>query len=418
MGSIIRDFVQDDGIIVIDVGSRSISRSEFVKELQTLGCGDCRVLTLRRLPGALVIGYEVGAELVTRVYGKLAAEFFEALGRVVIGAEVLGSGVFEKPAGVIGPYFVIAIAGAGFPRSAVNGDRDLVAVNLSKTGIRELPDSVFSRCSELAAVAFPPELESIGDECFYGCAALRVVDLGVTQLVTLRYRAFLGSGVTRVSVPASLREMGGHVLAYTPLKLLDLSACDGIDVDGSQANSLVELSLPRKGFAAAGAFLRFSRIEVLLADVDKAAINEMLPHVGGWGLDKLRFVSSCVGEYEWQRAEQPVLVDLTDPVAVRTPAFVTMTEWRRLPEEWKPFLRVIDLSGLAVELLPPGATLKGLVWLEGAVLPMGLRMLPQRFFSGCWRLSSVDTRCTTLEEIKYEASGFVSLAAARGTWST
>jgi hypothetical protein len=413
MDSIIRDFVQNDGIVVIDVGSRSSSRDEFARELSTLGCGDCRVLTLRRLPGVLVIGWEIGADLVARVYGKLAAEFFEALGRVVVGSEVLVNGKFKTPTGVVGPYFFVAVAGTEFGDGTMDSDRDLVAVDLSTTGIRELPESVFSHSSELAAVAFPPELESIGFGCFFRCAALRVVDLGVTQLKMIGDAAFFGSGVTQVSVPASLWKLGANVFEHTPLKLLDLSACDGIRVDGSQTNSLVELSLPFGGFAAAAeAFMPGSRVEVLRADVDKVAINELLPHLDGLGLDKLRIVSSLVGEYEWQRPDKPALVELTDPEAVTTSASVKLTAWRGIPIEWKPFLRFIDLSGLVVEVLPDGATLNDLVWLEGVVLPTGLQELPTSFFARCSRLSSVDTGRTALEYIgEYACEECKSLAA-------
>jgi hypothetical protein len=116
-----------------------------------------------------------------------------------------------------------------------------------------------------------------------------------------------------------------------------------------------------------------------------------------------------VGEYEWRRAEQPVLVKLTDPVAVTMPAVVTMTAWRNLPEASKPFLRVIDLSRLVGDMLPYGSplqwlvcldpTLNGCVCLEEVVLPRALRELPMYFFSGCWRLASIDTRYTALEVI-------------------
>jgi hypothetical protein len=97
------------------------------------------------------------------------------------------------------------------------------------------------------------------------------------------------------------------------------------------------------------------------------------------------------------------LVKLTNPVAVTLPASMTMTAWRSFPEAWKPFLRVIDLSGLVRKVLPYYATLEELVWLEGAVLPTGLRVLPQRVFSGCWRMSVVDTHYTALEEIRWGA---------------
>jgi hypothetical protein len=272
---------------------------------------------------------------------------------------------------------------------------------------------VFYGCTQLAAVAFPPELESIDKGCFSGCDALHVIDLGATQVKTLGYCAFSDCGVTRVSIPASLRQMGAWVFESTPLKVLDLSACGGISIDSSQPNSLVELSLPREGFVEiAEAFLPGSTIEVLRADVGEADINELLPHLEGWGLNWLRIVSPRAGEFEWRRAEQSALVELTDPVAVTTPASVTMTAWRELPAEWEPFLHVIDLSGLAVELLPDGATLEGLVWLEGVVLPTGLRNLPYEFFSGCCRLALADTRCAALERIDDLAcKGCRSLAA-------
>jgi hypothetical protein len=80
MNSVIRQFLQPDGIIVIDVGSSSVSRSELAGELSSLGCGDGRVYTLRRLPGALAVGYEEGGDFVTRVYGKLVGRVLRVFG--------------------------------------------------------------------------------------------------------------------------------------------------------------------------------------------------------------------------------------------------------------------------------------------------------------------------------------------------
>jgi hypothetical protein len=413
MGAVIGKFLQDDGIVVIDAGLASVSRSELASRLSALGCSEGHVMALRRLPGALALGYEVGADLVTRVWGKLVGEFFEALGRVVVGAEVLVNGVFEKPEGLVGPYFIVAVAGAEFGARAAQEEQDLVAVDLSASGIRTLPNFVFSGCTRLAAVAFPPELESIGGSCFSRCDGLHVINLGATQVERLGPYALSKCGVTQVLVPASLRQIGHKVFEYTPLRILDLSACDGISVDTPQPSSLVELSLPFDGFAAgAEAFLPGSKVEVLRGDVSEAEINALLPHLDEWGLDRMCVVSPRVEECVWQQARQSAPVEMTDPVAVTTPASVTMTAWRELPEEWKPLFRVIDLSGLALELLPRGATLKRLACLEGAVLPTGLRKLPQGFFSGCWRLSSIETRYTALEEIVVNAcDGCRSLVA-------
>jgi hypothetical protein len=351
------------------------------EELLTLGCGDGRVFTLRRLPGAFAVGYEMGADVVTRIYGKLVGEFFETLGRVVVGAEVFVNGGFDKPKGSIGPYFIVAVEGAEFGACAASRDRDLVAVDLSMSGIRILHYSAFWGCTQLVAVAFPPELETIDTHCFGCCGALHAIDLELTQLKELGYSAFGECGVTRVSVPASLRVLGWNVFAYSQLKNLDLSACAAIDVRDSQTNSLLELSLPLEGFAAAaGAFLRGSSIEILRVDVGEVEINGLFPQLEGLGVDKLRVVSKRVGECEWQRSEQSAWVELTDPVAVTTPASVTMTAWRELPKEWKPFLRAIDLSGLALEVQPPFAGLEDFDWLERLFLPTGMRKLPREFF--------------------------------------
>jgi hypothetical protein len=247
-------------------------------------------------------------------------------------------------------------------------------------------------------------LESIGVSCFQDCGALQVVDLTTTQLEVLGIGALFGCGVTRVSVPASFRVVGVRVFRNTPLKVLDLSACCGVRVEVPQTNSLVELSLPREGFAAAvAAFLRGSKIEVLRADVGQTEIDELLPHLEPWGFDKLRIISPKVGECDWRRPREGARVELTDPKAVTMPASVKMTAWRGIAWEWKPFLRVIDLSGWTGDLLPADATLANLIWLEATFLPTGLRVLPSFFFSGCWRLRSIDTSRIALETIGDEA---------------
>jgi hypothetical protein len=328
------------------------------------------------------------------------------LGRVVVAAEVLVNGPFQKPDGLVGRYLIAAVEGAKFGPGAAYGDRDLVAVDLSASGIRTLPEGVFSSCTQLAAVAFPPELESIGERCFLGCSALHVVDLAVTQLRKLDEMAFGWSGIVRVCVPASLREMGKWVFADTPLKILDLSACAGIRIEEQGGAQSMELSLPCEGFAeAAKAVIPFAVVDVLRADVDETNVNELLPSLDGWGVDRLQFVSSRMGVFEWHRAELPVLVELTDPVFVTAPAAVRMTAWRPVPVEWQQFLRVIDLSGMTLDLLPADASFKDLHCLEKAVLPAGLRVLPQDFFCECVRLKSIVTGSTALEEIELGACG-------------
>jgi hypothetical protein len=135
MGGVIRRFLQDDGIVVIDAVSKVISRSELARDLPALGCEFGRVMTLRRLPGAFAVGCDVAADFMTRVSGKLVGEFFGVLGRVVVGAEVIVDCWFKRPEGLLGPYIIVAVAGAEIGQSAAEGDRDLVAVDLSASSI-------------------------------------------------------------------------------------------------------------------------------------------------------------------------------------------------------------------------------------------------------------------------------------------
>jgi hypothetical protein len=249
-------------------------------------------------------------------------------------------------------------------------------------------------------------LESIGERCFLGCTALQGTDLAATRLRKLDGMAFGWSAVVRVSVPASLREMGLGEFIDTPLKLLDLSACAGIRVGPQAGAQSMDLTLPREGFAeAAKAFALFTVVNVFRADVDQADVNEILPLYDEWGVDRLQVVSPRIGVSEWHRAQQPVVVELTEPVVVTSPAAVTMTAWRPAPVEWKHCLRTIDLSGVVLDLLPVGSSLRGCRLLERAVLPARLRVLPRDFFYGCVRLKSIVAGVTTLEEIRVSACG-------------
>jgi hypothetical protein len=410
MGSIIHRFLQSDGIVVIVAGSASDSPPEIRRGLGAVGCEGGCVLTVRRLPGAIVVGYEVGADVVTRVSAKLVGEFLEPLGRVVAGAEVVVEGRFRRPSEVVGSYFIVAVEGAEFGPYALEDDVDLVAVDLSASGIRELPESMFNNCPQLAAVAFPAELESIGQSCFFMCAALQLVDLAATQLTSLSASAFGACGLTQVSIPASLEELDATAFDSTPLKVLDLSTCTGIRIEGETDAiwEIVELRLPREGFAqVARAFFRCSRIEVIQVDVDATELDELLPELDEWGFERLRVVSSRMPPYEWRGPHESLVVPVhfNDPVTLSTAAVVTLTTWRTFAEGEAKFLRALDLSGLAVVSLPARA-LEDMAWLERTVLPAGLRVLPEGFFALCSRLSSIDTSgCTALESIERHGCG-------------
>jgi hypothetical protein len=351
-----------------------------------------------------VVGYEVGGEFGTRVAAKLVSEFAEPLGRVVFGAELVVSGLCEKPETLVGPYFVVAVEGAEFPVGACGGDSDLVAVDLSNSRLRELPSDVFGRCTRLAAAAFPTELARIRSWCFQCCIALESVDLAATAVEQIDFEAFDKSGLKRVSLPASLRKLAVSAFVGTPLAALDLRASARISAGNYTQGRLevTELGLPREGFAAlAATVLPGSRIEVLYADVDMDDMERLVPLLDEWAIDRLRVVSPRLDEpFEWVRSPRPRSVVVSDPALITAPSAVTLTLWRRLPKDQLRFVRSIDLSTLGE--LPGSETVAGSFFLESVILPARLRVIPDGFFKRCPRLSHVGTSgCVALEKIAW-----------------
>jgi SAM-dependent methyltransferase len=403
IGSVISLFAQDDAVIVT-APTAAITG----KDLLAVGCGNGRVLTLRRMGDVQVVGYEVGGDLGTRMAAKLVSEFVEPLGRVVFGAELVVSGTFKKPETLVGPHFIVAVEGAQFPSEACNRDSDLVAVDLGRSGMRKLSDWVFECCSHLAAVAFPAELATIGGACFRCCTALEIIDLAATTVEEILGEAFADSGVVRVSLPASLREVDLSAFWGIPLASLDLGASASLAILnnpklGSNGLEMAELGLPREGFAAlAEALLPGSPIEVLHADVDASEIEQLLPRLDEWGIDRLRVVSPRVEEpFEWVGwGPRRRAVAVFDPEFLTTLSAVTLTVWRSFPKDQRGFVRSIDLS--AVDELPRWETLSGSFLLESVILPARSRVLPSRFVESCPRLSNVETAgCGALEAIQW-----------------
>jgi hypothetical protein len=399
VSSIIYRFARDDAVIVT-----APSTSITLGDLSAAGCVNGRVLTLRRIGEVQVVGYEAGGDFGTRASARLFSEFVEPLGRVVVGAELLVSGVFKKPETLVGPYFIVAVEGATFRRSACKRDSDLVAVDLSNSFLRELPDDAFEHCDRLAAMAFPAELVKIGWRCFGSCTALGTMDLAATCVEVISPLAFSGSALVRASFPASLRGLDLLAFRGTPLSALDLRASASITITSLYNTKLevTELGLPQAGFAAlAATTLPGSRVEIIYADVDAADVEQLFSRLDEWAIDRLRVISPRLERpVEWVRSSPSRSVAVRDPDVLTAPSAVTLTVWRLIPECLLHFVRSIDLSVLGE--LPDGEGLSGSLFLESVVLPARLRIIPERFLEGCPRLSQVVTSgCVALEEIKW-----------------
>jgi hypothetical protein len=389
-------FAQNDAILLFAVEAGSISP----EDLAQTGAVDARVFSLHRLPGTLVVGYAADPDFGTRVYAKLLSGFLAPLGPVVTGARVVVDGQFTNP-GVAGNWFLVARPGVSVPMSACSGDTKLVAVVLSTSDIKSLASSVFCGCAALAGVSFPSQLERIGLRCFDGCVALLEVDLSSTRLTELESMTFSGSGLTRVSLPATLRKCCISAFRSTPLRILDFNMCARLMTIARLGTlEVAELRLPRANLAElTRALLPGSRVEVLVADIDEYEASQVQDRLEEWGIDRLLIVSRRLeAPIEWRARSKPELECVTNPESLVARSAVFATGWRAFRPDECVFIGSIDMSEL--HELPQGATLANCPWLETAILPNGLRVLPRGFFRLCWRLSHIGTSaCTALDRL-------------------
>jgi hypothetical protein len=207
--------------------------------------------------------------------------------------------------------------------------------------MRKLAAGVFAGCARLAAVAFPAELAEIACGCFTWCTALEAVDLAVTAAERIDALAFALSGLVRVSLPVSLRELDLSAFRNTALSALDLSVSANVTVKcdaHGQGLEVTELRLPQKGFAElAATLLPDSRVEVLYADVDVAAIEQLRPRLDEWAIDRLRVVSPRLEEpFEWVGSPRSRCVAGSDP-AILTRSAGKATATNRLPRSKTPW---------------------------------------------------------------------------------
>ena len=82
------------------------------------------------------------------------------------------------------------------------------------SGLTSLPSGLFSGCSKLANVTLPEGLEVIPSEFFAGMTSLKNIILP-SSLKTIEYSAFNGSGITEITIPASVEYINSYAFAYT-----------------------------------------------------------------------------------------------------------------------------------------------------------------------------------------------------------
>ena len=107
-----------------------------------------------------------------------------------------------------------------------------IRVDLSDSGLKEIPISMFRSCSNLESIVLPASLETIGGLAFYDCSSLESIDLPGTALATIGASAFYGcSSLESIDLPASLTSIGASAFS-------DCSSLESIDLSSSKLTSI------------------------------------------------------------------------------------------------------------------------------------------------------------------------------------
>lgn len=100
-------------------------------------------------------------------------------------------------------------------------DTDIQGVVISE-GVTRIGHGAFAECSELETVTLPKSLKTIENAAFQLCRALWDIQLP-EGLYSIGHSAFNCSGITRLSIPASLQRLDDTFLACRELKRIDVA---------------------------------------------------------------------------------------------------------------------------------------------------------------------------------------------------
>jgi hypothetical protein len=88
----------------------------------------------------------------------------------------------------------------------------------SGTRLREIQEMAFSEFDSLKQFIVPSSVEIIGDRCFEGCGSMTTITFDdASKLKRMGERAFAKSGLSSITIPASVEEIAGSAFVGCPL---------------------------------------------------------------------------------------------------------------------------------------------------------------------------------------------------------
>ncbi|MGZ0656783.1 leucine-rich repeat domain-containing protein [Coraliomargarita sp. W4R72] len=219
-----------DSLAVRVIGSYAFQHSEIsevllpdsIREIQAQAFADCRNLRSINLSSQLV---------------TIGVSAFEGAGIHSISLpdtlKVLGDSAFASCQSLSSIQFPSDSSELSVGDDVFRDCDGLLEVTFT-SGFRSIPEGMFSYCNNLRAVTLNDDVESIAPESFSWCRNLQFVNFP-EGLKVIGNDAFVGSGLTEVSLPSSLSSLGSRPFAFSQ-DLVGISVASGntafADIDG------------------------------------------------------------------------------------------------------------------------------------------------------------------------------------------
>ncbi len=131
------------------------------------------------------------------------------------GVTAIGEGAFGMLENLTSVTIASTVTSVG--AEAFRGCASLASVTLP-SGLTQISRSTFNGCTSLTSFAIPNNVITVGNSAFDGCTSLTQLQIG-SSVETINSDAFAGTGITTVTLPASLTEMqDGAFYRCTSLK--------------------------------------------------------------------------------------------------------------------------------------------------------------------------------------------------------
>ena len=97
---------------------------------------------------------------------------------------------------------------------AFSGNKTIEQIILPDS-VQKLPHSCFAECSNLAVINMPNSIKEIGDWAFHGCSSLQMIDLSKTKISSIGDSMFWScANLTEVKLPDSIKVIAKSSFAY------------------------------------------------------------------------------------------------------------------------------------------------------------------------------------------------------------